>query len=106
MRQTIMKFTDKPRFNRLVRAWREGMKPAPLYADDLADTRSLYRRRWVACLDVALDIIKNSPDKNLVAEARRFLFDARAQLPKTFAEWADQKGVVIADESQPAATFK
>jgi hypothetical protein len=96
MRQTIMKFTDKPRFNRLVRAWREGMKPAPLYADDLADTRSLYRRRWV----------KNSPDKNLVAEARRFLFDARAQLPKTFAEWADQKGVVIADESQPAATFK
>jgi hypothetical protein len=89
MLQTIS--TDMPRLRRLRRARKEATKPSRWYYDDPADTGSLYRRRTLAALDVVLDIIKNSPDKNLVDSARQLLIRVRAQLPKTFAEWADKE---------------
>jgi hypothetical protein len=79
--------SDMPRMLRLRRAMKEAMKPSRWYYDDPADTGSLYRKRWLATLDVALDILANSSDKKLVDFATGMLGLARSQLPRTFDKW-------------------
>jgi hypothetical protein len=83
---------DPIRLKRLQRALREGMKPSRWYDDDPTDTKSLYRRRWLAGLDICRDTVQNSPDRDLVQFAEKALSDAREQLPLTFAAWEEDKG--------------
>jgi hypothetical protein len=96
VRQTIMTMElrgrDAPRIKRLRRALKEGMKPSRWYHDNPADTGSLYRKRWIAGLEVYADIIENSLDKELVLFAKSCVADAEKQLPKTFADWLKAQG--------------
>jgi len=87
---------DAPRIKRLRRALKEGMKPSRLYYDDPADIGSLYRKRWIAILEIYADIIENSPDKWLVRFAKDMLAGWEKQLPKTFADWLSRRQEVSA----------
>jgi hypothetical protein len=94
--------SDPARLKRLQREIREGMKPSRLYLDDLSDTRSLYRRRWLAFVDIIADIIEHSPDAALVSFAKESMQDARQQLPNTFAYWVEQNPEAMARYARAA----
>jgi hypothetical protein len=81
------KYSDQTRLLQFRRAIKEGNKPSRWYYDNPADKGSAYRRRYVACLEVAADIIENSPCEGLAAYARGFIADAKGQLPRTVAAW-------------------
>lgn len=90
---TIMTATSKSdpaRLKRYQQAIREGNRPSRMYLDDLSDTRSLYRRRWLSFVDIIADIIEHSPDAALVSFAKKCMQDARRQLSNTFAYWVAQ----------------
>ena len=70
-------YGDKPRLRQFRRAVKEGNKPSRWYYDNPADKGSAYRRRYVAALEVAADIIENSPCEGLAAYARSFVADAK-----------------------------
>jgi hypothetical protein len=80
--------SDPRRLKRLQRLLREGMKPSRFYDDNPADTGSLYRKRWESNLDICADIMRESPDPDLVKFAKQMIIDAMGQLPLTFAEWS------------------
>jgi hypothetical protein len=54
-------YGDKARLLQFRRALKEGNKPSRWYYDNPADKGSAYRRRYVAALEIAADIIENSP---------------------------------------------
>ncbi|PNE10929.1 MAG: hypothetical protein CR217_11495 [Beijerinckiaceae bacterium] len=80
-------YADKPRLRQLRRAVKEGCKPSRWYYDNPADRGSAYRRRYIATLEVAADIIENSPCEQLADFARDFIANCRGQLPLTVAAW-------------------
>ncbi|HEY8097241.1 MAG TPA: hypothetical protein VIE65_14245 [Methylobacter sp.] len=105
-KRTIMTATSKSdpaRLKRLQLAIREGNKPSRWYDDDISDTRSLYRRRWLALVDISAEIIEHSPDAELVSFSEETMQDARRQLPNTFAYWVEQNPEARARYARAAA---
>jgi hypothetical protein len=66
-------YGDKARLLQFRRAVKGGNKPSRWYYDNRADRGSAYRRRYVAVLEIAADIIENSPCEGLVSYAKNFI---------------------------------
>jgi hypothetical protein len=98
-----MEYSDKVRLRQFRRALKESIKPSRWYYDNPADKGSAYRRRYIAVLETAADIIENSPCDGLVGFARNFVADARGQLPVTVAAWI--KGMPRSRKRTPLANI-